>query len=96
MTARPGPPSIPPGGCPGGVIVHVYDATTGRLVRDRTLTGLGADALHYAAVAGDHDGDTVWGLLDPADPPAVYLAAFDGDTGERMLWPGLAIRSEAT
>jgi hypothetical protein len=76
---RLGPPSIPPGQAPGGVVLHVYDlAGTCVLVRplveSTTDTDVDADAQTARAWMADHPG-------------ALVVVVYDGDTGERGM-PG--------
>jgi hypothetical protein len=68
---HPGPPSLAPGLCPGGVVIHVYTATAPPvLVVEQQLRP--GDAIDNAATEAAlmHDGD-------------VCLVAYDGDSGER-------------
>lgn len=67
---RPGPDSIAPGGCPGGMVLHVY-GTDGRLLLESALT-------HTSDAAARQDANLVADLADD-----VCLVAFDGDTGRR-------------
>ncbi len=73
---RPGPPSIPNGTAPGGVVIHVYD-TAGVLLTASFLTP-GDDVDADAERAGRQVD-----ALRRADIPVV-LVAYDGDTGERI------------
>lgn len=72
---RPGPPSITPGSCRGGVVIHVYSAT--RLPVLLLVRRLGP---------GDPIETAAWldGLATEAnDVREVCLVGYDGDTGER-------------
>lgn len=78
MTVRPGPLSIAPGAIPGGVVVHVYEVPTGRLLH---VTHAAVDA--NVAQLADHDADVVGQRIAP-DAAGVCLVSYDGDTGERF------------
>lgn len=82
MRPMAGPASIAPGGAPGGVVVHVYGLPSGALLTVSAIT-----TAHDAQAIGEADGDRAIELADPGDD-ALYLVAYDGDTGERMAtWP---------
>lgn len=72
---RPGPLSLDPGLCPGGVVVRVYAAPGEQLVVEQRLhpgSDVDGAALLAAALAERAPG---WGSV---------LVAYDGDTGERF------------
>lgn len=69
---RPGPESIDPGACPGGVVIAHY-LSDGTLAAVAYLEPLGDIEAEAARAAKLVNGD-------------VCLVAFDGDTGERMAW----------
>ena len=79
---RPGPASIEPGTHPGGVVIHVYEVPSQRLLAVSNARGTDAE-LRVIALA---DADAVERRIDVA-ADGVCLVAFDGDTGERMTWP---------
>lgn len=59
-------------------MIHVYDAITGELLRERKIgEGLHLDDLDAAAT---EDAAATIGV------PIPYLVGYDGDTGERMAW----------
>lgn len=69
---RPGPPSIEPGRCPGGIVMRVYAIPSNTLVVEQCLTADGdIDAAAEMAAA----------LMLPGW--SACLVAYDGDTGER-------------
>ena len=71
---RPGPSSLEPGLCPGGVVVRVYRATVpDELVIEQRLEP--GDDIEFAA--------QVAALLAADGPLEAVLVAYDGDTGER-------------
>ena len=79
---RPGPPSIAPGQCPGGVVIHVYAVPSGVLVATSAIHP-GDDVAAFA----ERDAATYDALM--AD--AACLVGYDGDTGERYpveAWHG--------
>jgi hypothetical protein len=67
---RPGPQSITPGICPGGVVIHVYAVPSQVLLLSQRI-GPRDDV--YAAAE----------RAAAVDAAAVCLVAYDGDTGER-------------
>jgi len=69
---RPGPASIEPGACPGGVVIRVYAVPSGTLVIEQRI-GPGSDVEAAATLAAELDAPG-W---------AACLVAYDGDTGER-------------
>lgn len=81
---RPGPLSIDPGVAPGGVVIHIYGVPSGRLLTDSTVT----NPAHVQAIA-EADADRANVNADD-DDDGLCLVAYDGDTGERMEWPGYA------
>lgn len=66
------PRSLPPGLCPGGWVIHWYDAATGRLIH---MTTLGPEDL-TAEVA---DADRA--AIRRSGCETVGMLIFDGDTG---------------
>jgi hypothetical protein len=74
---RPGPERIDAGACPGGVVLHVYSATTPPVLvlsrRYRTT-----DAIETMAAT---DATIIDAMPDVG---AVCLVGYDGDTGERF------------
>jgi hypothetical protein len=79
---RPGPPSIGPGIMPGGVVIQVYSVPTQRLLVTRHARD--QDEVERYAVA---DAAAAERRMWP-DDVGVCLVAYDGDTGERMIWDG--------
>jgi hypothetical protein len=69
---RPGPQSIEPGRCPGGVVMRVYAVPSQELVIEQLL-GPDDDIEAAATVAAEMEKPG-WGSC---------LVAYDGDTGER-------------
>jgi hypothetical protein len=70
---RPGPLSIEPGRCPGGVVLQVYAVPTGQLVVEQALR------------PGDDVGDAAELAAALVLPGwAACLVAYDGDTGDRF------------
>lgn len=72
----PGPSSIDPDQCPGGVVIHHYAVPSQELILVSHIT-MFADARQVA--------DTNRAQLAGFD--AICLVAYDGDSGERMEWP---------
>lgn len=76
---QPGPPSIEPGTCPGGVVVHIYTATVPPVlvltsnVRPDDACPLADKAVH------DRERVDAWTAGAP-----VCLVGYDGDTGQRL------------
>lgn len=81
---RPGPCSIDPGACPGGVVLHVYDLAGVLVIPPRYLSPtmspleLEADAMLAAALTA---------AALPGEAPLVVVT-YDGDTGERFVLEG--------
>ena len=76
---RPGPSSIAPLACPGGVVFHVYGVPSCVLLIERRSANY-ADAAGHALV----DAEFVDTLRAYTGDDAVCVVAYDGDTGERM------------
>jgi hypothetical protein len=79
---RPGPLSLPPGQCPGGVVIHVYSVPSCVLLLTQHVP-VTANVEHAAVAAGERVANV---------PTDVCLVAFDGDSGERYSagdWTGL-------
>jgi hypothetical protein len=70
---HPGPPTIRPGMCPGGVVIHVYAATDPPVLL-LTRCYRSGDPIEKSA---ERDANAT------ADTEAVCLVAYDGDTGDR-------------
>lgn len=80
----PGPASIEPKACPGGVVVHVYAVPTQRLLLQRHLRT--QMPIEHAAEL-DYD-DCSRRLRDEDGEYGLCLVAYDGDTGHRGIdWP---------
>ena len=77
VIVRPGPASIDPGRCPGGVVLRVYAAPTGRLLLEVT-----ARTEAEAALRAGRDADETFAALHTFER-GVCLVAYDGDTGDR-------------
>jgi hypothetical protein len=75
---RPGPARIEPGRCPGGVVVRVYATSDPPALVVEQPLGPGDDIDGAAGLAAALADDAGW---------AACLVAYDGDTGERMMWP---------
>lgn len=78
-----GPLELDPGLCPDGVVIRCYAVPTGRLLMERRCdvhTPLTVDDIEADAEAADRD-------MDPATEAGTVLVAYDGDTGDRMVWP---------
>lgn len=83
LTIRPGPLSIDPGQCPGGVVVHVYAVPSGALVSVSRI-----HPLDDIAATAERDAAT-YDAFVASD--AACLVAYDGDTGQRFdraAWHG--------
>ena len=74
---RPGPDRIAPGACPGGVVLHVYSATTPPVLLI-TRRYHPADPIETRAAADAAVIDALPGVN------AVCLVGFDGDSGARF------------
>lgn len=74
---RPGPETIRPNARPGGVVIHVWEVDTDRLL-----------VVQHIGVSDDVEGlaETAALVTDSITAPgaAVVLVAYDGDTGERI------------
>lgn len=73
---RPGPPSLPPGLWPGGLIVHVYDRR-GVLLMSRTLSSRAE-----AQATAETDADAVVAMVGKGAD--ICMVIYDGDTGRRQ------------
>ena len=82
--STPGPPSIAPGQCPGGVVVHVYRRDGLCLVERPLPPGIRLDP--SAASVPAVDADIAVMLAESQD---LCVVAYDGDTGERMDLRGI-------
>jgi selenophosphate synthetase-related protein len=81
---QPGPLSIDPGACPGGVVIRVYDLD-GRMLRSSLVPADG----DIAAIA---EADAGAAVADIDDNDGLILVAYDGDDGHRFTaadWLGL-------
>ena len=81
MSTTPGPGSIPRAGAPGGVVLHIYDISTGAKILERTLlAGISVGDVYAAAEADQVELDARL----PDSSRVVFLVFYDGDTGERL------------
>lgn len=85
---RPGPLSIAPRACPGGVVIHVWAATVPPLLLLTQRVGP-ADDVEAAAERAALEASRAL----EADA-AVCLVAYDGDTGARFSGPDWLRRPE--
>ena len=85
MMYRPGPPSLHPGLCPGGWVIHVYGLRSGRLVG---LTRVGPDVCPLDQLDGEAErfADETVANADPGD--GFVIVCYDGDSGARSPVPG--------
>lgn len=81
MITRPGPSAVPRLQAPGGVVIHVYGVPTQRLLMTSRCTPE-IDVEQWATM----DADLCERLLHD-DEHAYCIVAYDGDSGERMVWP---------
>ena len=77
---RPGPTTIPAQACPAGLVIHVYAVPTKRLLAVSFVSSY-AEAL----VDAQRAADAAYTAMRPNEE-GVCLVAYDGDTGERMVW----------
>jgi hypothetical protein len=80
---RPGPASIEPGGCPGGVVLYIYEVPSQRLLFTQRIDPFwNAETLEATAEAN----------ADAAHREAreVCIVTYDGDTGDRIIPDGFA------
>lgn len=78
MMFRPGPSSIPTGRHPGGVVLHVYEVPSGRLL---AVSMVNPD--EEVGWRAEFDAERVLRVIAPG-AVGFCLVAFDGDTGERF------------
>lgn len=79
MTIRhPGPQELAPGLCPGGVVVHVYEVPSERLLC-HSFVKYTEDVERAAQVAGEVARTVISPLAT-----GMCLVAWDGDTGHRF------------
>lgn len=79
---RPGPPALPAGVFPGGVVFHVYSVPSCVLLLTQNVAvtdDVEAAATHAAEQCGMTQTDE-WPTWEGG---GVCLVAFDGDTGKR-------------
>lgn len=77
----PGPLQIDAGAVPDGLVIHAYAVPSGRLLVCREIS---APANLVDAQAYD-DATAALAALAPGE--AIVLVAYDGDTGDRIVWP---------